>query len=885
MYPVSDKKTRSLGKSNFDVAIEKCEKAIKRHSIKKRPVSNVNKKRTEKEKAYLAQKEFNPFLKNAWLLMGKAQYQKGDFIEAASTFNYILRLYSTQPEIVAMARAYLSRCYVALEWAYDAEDVFNKMGRDSITPIAQKQKDASYSGYLILQERYKEAIPYLEKTIKNEKRKKQKARLNFLLGQLYHTTGNPQLAYNALKKVVRSNPPYELEFNARVLQSEVMSKGQSKQMIKKLQRMVRNPKNKELLDQVYYAIGNIYLASKDTVHTIGAYETGAEKSTRNGLEKGVLLLHLGNIYWGKEDYINAQRCYSQAVNLLDKEREEYTETARRAKILDELAPHLSAVKLQDSLQALALMAENQRTAAIDRVIEALKKKEKEEAKKENATRINTQTGSTIGGNRNTTIAPPQSNMQKDGAWYFYNPMTISQGKTEFEKRWGKRINEDNWRISNKRGNGNSGEKNQAETVSDSLDTNHVVQEEKNEEEKQRIADSIANDPHEREYYLKQIPFAEDQLKSSHLLLSDGLYHAGILEMEKLENFELAYKTLQRLLTEYPEYEKMDNIYYHLFLLNARFEEHTEAAKYKQLLISQYPESPYSLLLNKPNYEEFARNGKHLEDSLYTITYEAYKKGNYNDVIQNYKKSTLEYAEGKHRAKFMFIHAMSQLYTGHRSEFLASLKEVIEKYPEDEITSIANEITKGIQEGRSLTDGKFDVGSIWARRALTVSSDSASAGSKLTNERYCNFVFLLAYPVNSLDEDQLLYELARYNFSNFTIRNFDIEVVKQGGVNQMQVKGFLSFDEVHTYTQKLFGISRMAQLLKNIRVVLISEDNLKLLGSVFSFDDYKTFYDEEFAPLQIPDELRLDKPTTIEIRTEDDDDEESTPTKEKVFEDY
>ena len=85
-------------------------------------------------------------------------------------------------------------------------------------------------------------------------------------------------------KVIRRNPPYELEFNARIARTETMSKGNSKQMIRKLKSMARNPKNKDYLDQVYYAIGNIYLADGDTLHAIWAYNDGVEKATRSGIE-------------------------------------------------------------------------------------------------------------------------------------------------------------------------------------------------------------------------------------------------------------------------------------------------------------------------------------------------------------------------------------------------------------------------------------------------------------------------------------------------------------------------------------------------------------------------------------------------------------------------
>lgn len=150
-------------------------------------------------------------------------------------------------------------------------------------------------------------------------------------------------------------------------------------MVGRLKRMARNDNNKEYLDQVYYAIGNIYMNQKDTVQAIAAYEKGNAKSTRNGIEKGVLLLTLGDIYWAKEDFSNARRCYGEAIGLLDKDRKDYKQLSDRSKILDELVPHTDAVHLQDSLQALAKMSEKDRNAAIDRVIEALKKKERKSA--------------------------------------------------------------------------------------------------------------------------------------------------------------------------------------------------------------------------------------------------------------------------------------------------------------------------------------------------------------------------------------------------------------------------------------------------------------------------------------------------------------------------
>ena len=872
MYNVRDKKTAAIGSSEFETAITKSEKAIKVHSIKARPKVSATKRKTAKEKAYLARKEFNPFLKHAWLLLGKAQFRQGNFIEAASTFNYVAGLYAGQPDVVSVARAMLARCYVELEWPYDAEDVFNKMRRDSTTAEGERERIASYTDYLLLVKQYGEAIPYLQKTIKKEKDKKQRARLNFLLGQLYHKTGRNDEAYKALRRVIRANPPYELAFNARILQTEVMSTGSHSKQIKKLQRMARNKKNKEYQDQIYYAIGNVYLAGKDTARCIGAYEKGAKNSTRNGIAKAVLLLRLGEVYWDKEQYIDAQRCYAEAAGILDKEHEAYKETVRRSEILTELEPHLSAVKLQDSLQWLAKLPEAERNAAIDRVIEALKKQEKEEARKAMNEQMasnmpQTPTSPTAGAAGGRGAATGANN--QNALWYFYNPTAVAAGKRQFARTWGKRPLEDNWRRSHKRDNSGDGF-DEFDYSDNPASDDGLAEADSIAEAQERLADSLAQDPHRREYYMQQIPFTEDQLQMSNELLRDGLYNAGILECERLENFDLARRTLLRLIGSFPDVTEKDNVYYHLFLISGREGKDAEAEHYKQLLAAEFPESRYTVLLSNPHYELYARYGKHIEDSLYAATYGAYTRDAYPEVFHNCEQSAADFPEGAHRAKFMFVQAMSQLYTGEREKFLATLKDVIQKYPKDEVTEMAQYIVKGIQDGRPLSDGKYDASDIWSRRSISAQADSTEART-LSDERVCDFVFLLAYPENSLDEDQLLYEMALYNFTSFVVRNFDLEIVKTGGIAQMQVRGFVSYDEAHAYAQKLYADPHMSVVLKNIRSLIISDDNLKLLGTAFSFDDYKDFYDKTFAPLQVPDDLRLDEPTSIEIRTPDDED--------------
>lgn len=862
MYISTSKATANIGKGNYATAIEKCEKAIKLHSIKSKPRIKPGQRRTQEMKDYLARKEFNPYLWRSWIMMGESQFQRGEFIEAASTFNYTIRLYTTQPEVANLARTWLARCYVALEWPYDAEDVLRKMSRDSLDFKAQQHYNNSRAAWLIQTGQYDEAIPLLKETIKRQKGSTARARLNYLLGQLCRETGRREEAYEALKKVIRSNPPYEMSLNARVLQSEMASSTQTRKMIRKLQRMAKSDKNKGYIDQIYLAIGNIYMNIGDTLNCTFAWEKGLLES-KGGSAKTTLLLRLASLYWEQEDYIEASRCYKECLSALEKEREEYKEVEQRTNALEGLAEPLTAIELQDSLQLLATLPEAEREAIAERLAEEYIKKEKEEAKRReaeegagaNRTQANNmmQQQSAFGNNQQTGQG------QGTQGWYFSNPNTVIQGKEAFFRKWGKRRNADFWRWADKSGFAVDGEMPEALANWEEEDYTEGMDSLYDEEE---TIDSVENDPRNKAFYLKQIPITEEQMAASHQILSDALFQAGVLEQERLDNFPLARKTLLRFTNDYPEHDKVCDAYYHLFLICGRLGLDSESDLYRNKVVEEFPESSHAQLLANPQYDLIARGGRHLEDSIYADSYNSYLKNDYEHVKKNYAFSTENYPEGKHRARFMFVHAMSQLYSGDREGFLASLKELTEKYSAEEIAQLAAEIMKGIEAGRLLNEGQWDASGIWDRRGIASSADSTATADTLRTDRLGNFAFVLAYPKGELNEDQLLFEVARYNFTSFTVRNFELEISDLGDISMLAVKGFISYDEVHAYVQKLYSDRHMATVLEGIRTLLILEENLNLLGTKYSFEDYRKFYDENFQPLQIPHELRLDDGTII-----------------------
>ena len=880
LYPVGNKNNREIGKAKFDAAILKAEKAIKLHSIKNRPEWKKNRRKTAKDIEWLGRREYNPFMWKAWLLLGKSQFQKGSFDEAAATFSYMSRLYETQPAINGIANSWLARSYAELDWLYEADDVITRQKRDSIHYRAVADWDYALTDYYLRAGQYDEAAKYLRKVIRHESRRKLKARQWFLMGQLQTQLGNRNAAYDAYRHVVRLNPPYILAFNARIAQTEVMAVGASRKMIRKLKRMAASDNNKDYLDQVYYAIGNIYMNDKDTLNAIAAYEKGIAKATRSGIEKGVLLLTLGDIYWQREKYSDARRCYGEAIGLLDRDRPDYEQLSERSKVLDELVPHTDAVYLQDSLQALVAMPEAQRNEAIDRVIEALKKKEKEERRKQQEMEAEQQSAkqsALSGSNRKPSTQQQQAQNTDKGLWYFYNPMAVNQGKAKFQQLWGKRENVDDWQRVNrtvlKMDNAESGE--ESDEIADSVAIAAGA-------ESGAAADSTSTDavpkdsldPHTREYYLAELPFTDEQKAASDAVIMDGLYNSGVIFKDKLDNLPLSEKQFRRLLTQYPDYQKNDETYYHLFLLYSRQGNPLRAQSCVDSLSVRYPESQLTQLLTDPYYAENARFGVHIEDSLYAATYQAFKDDRYDEVFANVSISETRFPQGANRPRMIFIHGMSLLNGGDATGCTELMRQVVDKYPQSEVSPIAGMIVKGVQEGRRLHGGKFDLGDLWTRRTVLAAAADSTQADTLSVERQSPHVFMLLFNPSQVSPNSVLFAVGKYNFMSFMVRSFDVRVEEQDGICRLIVSGFLNYDEAMQYARRLSSDKDMTARLKGCRHIVVSESNMALVGTRYSYEEYDKFFISNLAPVKISTEQLLNLPETVVTEIPEDSDEES-----------
>lgn len=840
---------------DFTRSIEKAQKAIQVRSIKKKPAKKAGKASDPEYKAWMKRDEYNPFLHNAWMMMGRSQFLNGDFLGAAATFFYIAKHFTWLPTTVTEAKIWQARSYCCIDWLFEAEMILTRIKPEELASKELRYLyNLTYTDFHINSNRPTEAIPYLREAVAVASGA-QKTRLNFLLGQLYALAGERQLAYKAYDKAGSSaSASYRTKFNARIKQSEVFDGEDITSEVKALRRMTRYDRNKEYLDQIYYAIGNLYLTRNDTTQAIANYELAVEKSTRDGVDKAMAQLTLGGLYYGLGDYVKAQPCYSEALPRIPDTYPDYKALKRRSDYLDELAVYAQNVTLQDSLLKLSYMTIEEQTAVAERLIEELNKKEAEEAeqaRREEMRANQAAQGDPFGGNAQS---PTTFTMNSDNSWYFYNPSTVTAGKTDFQRRWGSRKLEDDWRRRNKAAYAfDTAEDATGDDEAAEGDEGTTAEGEEGADNKEDAeAAKRQNDPHYVEYYLSQIPKDDQERMVANDVIQEGLYNMGIILKDKLEDFPAAHNEFDRLLTRYPDNVYRLDTYYNLYLMAVRQGDMVEAERWRNLIITDFAESSYGQAMRDPQYIENLRLMDQRQDALYESAYQAYISNDNAAVHSAYDEMNRDFPMSKLLPKFMFINALAYVTENNPERFKEVLTEMLQRYPDTDLTPYAAAYVKGLDAGRKLNSGNVNMrGMLWD---IKLSNESAAVNSDNQLEFELNAndpqLFILLYPTDKVSPNQLLYEIARHNFTSFVVKDFDLEQMNFGRLGLLIIKPFANVSEINHYRSVLQADASL-HLPAEVRPVVISAKNFDtLLKGGGSFDDYfryvedKTYRDTE-----------------------------------------
>ena len=829
MYPISYKENQTVASSQMDRAIEKCRKAIKKHSITKKPERNKKKWKEPKYQYFYNQEEFVQGVKEAWILLGKSELHKGDFLGAASTFGYIQRHYPSDLEIVCEAKIWQARAYGEMDWVYEAWQVFDQIKENDV--VKRLNEDyAEVKAFLLMKEKnYKEAMPYLQLAAKKENNKYLSSRFNYLLGQLYLEQNQRDKAADCFKLAVRQSQTYPMEFNARLMMLQCNDEAWEKN-VKKLKRMAKNYNNKDYKDQIYTVVGNIYLSHKDTTEAIEAYKLAIEESTRGGVEKAAVLVTLGDLYYSQKEYIDAHPCYQEASGILKAEHPNYKRVSKLGEALGELAVNYNTVELQDSLQHLATLSEEEQLKIVEKIIEEVI------AEEEEAARL-AKEAETKGFEESTrpSMSVPTLGGVKD--WYFYNDQLKTQGAQQFKQKWGKRVLEDNWRRANKVSTAPAME--DESDLSDESDGSDMSDESDQ-------SDSGIPAHHKPEYYLSQIPKDSAAIAASNVAIADALYAMAGIYDEKLNDYLMSLETYKEFQRRFAKDARELEGYYSSYRVCGKLEDKEGQEAYRQKIVTEYPESKYAAVLSQPDYLERTKEMLAMQDSLYADTYAAYSKGEFNRVFANYDNMAKNYSMSSLMPKFAFLNALSIGKTQAEEPFYQALTELVEKYPQSDVTPMCKDILALMSQGREAQQGTTH-GSILEKReelAQEEMVDEELKNATFSAEKKATH-YLLLIPRNELvNLNSLLYDLAAFNFTKFMIKDYDLAKRSVGGLTYISITTE-SYEETEWYERTMLAEPTLQGkiTLDQVERVIISEENLKLIEQGKTWEEYKLWNKE------------------------------------------
>ncbi len=842
MYPISIPANATAAGSQMTRAIEKSRKAIKTRSIKEKPKVKPEKRSDPKYRAFLQQEEFNPFMKEVWLLLAKAEFHKADFLGSVGTFNYIIRHFANDLELQMTCRLWVVRAYAEMGWIYEAEEMLRKLNPDDLRGENSGLFASVKADLLLKQKQYREALPFLELAMKWEKDKKMLQRFTFLKAQLLQINGDPRAAFAAYTSLLETNPPYEMDLNARINRAGLFIQKTS-DVRNQLMKMIKNNNNKDYLDQLYYTVGLSYLHDRDTLQALTNFRMAADESTRNGVDKATALIRMADVMYVQKNYVGAQPAYDEASKLITVEHAEYARVSRRAELLSELVVEFEMVTLQDSLQRLSAMSPEQRLETIKGYI-AWQEREEKLAKEREEARLAKEA-------EEEPRMDPMAGMQAPGAanqanaWYFYNTQALRSGQQEFQRRWGKRKLEDNWRRSNK--SAALFEGNPAEGVVEATTQPADSTEGQLNVKKVATNDSISEDAGNPEYYLKQIPVTAAQLEKSDELWAEALFKMGTIYKDKLEDYPLATETFEKYLLRFGKKPLASDALFNNYLIYQKLQQPLQAENARARLLSSYPDTRYAQLLSDPDFLVKRQQMFEQQDSLYELTYQLFITNQFDRVTELADTVRSRFPLSTLMPKFLYLKALSIAKQGNRDRFETELRALLDEYPQSDVSAMSKDMLALLRQGREAQQGSSS-GSILARREAELTPALVNDSVKLafSPDRKGPHRLILLSENSQEDLFPLQFHLAVYNFSKFLIKDFEITIAPvEGRINGVSVFDFDDYEEAAWYLQSIGEDAAVSGQLKqlNTTALIVSQYNYGLLRSGKTIDEYRKFRDE------------------------------------------
>ena len=791
LYKTGDLKKAKKTHSYMDKAIQKGSVVIQRHSIK------------------IKGKEYCKWIDDNYLLVGKGYFYKGEYEEAIKTFNFIKTEYkNTLPYF--QSYLWLIRSYVEKKDFASCRIVLKELEKERRFPKKlEKEKTKVIADYYLQEKKLNEALTQLIKLDQLIKRKRKKARYNYIAAQIYQQEGRYEKAQKHYEQAIKGSTDYTMTFNAKMNLARSLDPKEkdSQKMREKLAKMTKDDKNREYLDQIYYTLAEMDIKEQDSSSAVTNYLLSTKKSVENNSQKALSFLALGKIKYEKEEYLKAKTYYDSTLYYMNVEFRLYSESKETQEILEELTFHLETINLEDSLQNLAKLPQAKQIQEINKIIQ---KQQEQERIKQAEKRIREQ--AMYESNRNSMRGEQFGDNTSGGKWYFYNPATLSYGLSEFRRKWGKRKLEDDWRRQDK-----------AITTNFELDT--------------ALADSSQADNSENKnsvnYYLKQLPKTPEEFVLSDNKIKEAYYQAALIFREDIKSYKLSTEMFQKIISRYQEDEQYSSLaQYNIYTNHLKQEEQQQAKEAKEKILNNYPNSIYAKMIKEPEQRQQSQSKKDKLEQEYKTAYRYYKNKDYERVLE----LTKNIQENSYKKQNLFLRALSLIAVKDTAKALKRLEEVATPDPKSAIEKEADYILKSIIDPQNILKAN--------QQALT--------GSNYILKSQAPQMVIIIVSKKGADINYLKTLISDHHAEDYSNEVFEISAMLMGTENHLlMIKTFKSILETQNYISLISSSSKITEELNKSshRIMAIDFDNFKYFYSKKDTKGYYEFYKKNYSYLE------------------------------------
>ena len=646
--------------ANMEIVIKKCTNVIQKHTVSK-------------------------WVDDCYLLIGKAYYQRHEYFEGLEAFNYIADHFKTG-KIRYESQLWAAKAYMATDQDFLARQTldlaFASKGR-----FPEDLKDELYlteAQYHIKQKEYKEAIKSLATALNLIKKKKDAARYHFILGQLYLIDEKERKASSEFEVVLKSNPGYDMFFNAQMKRAMLADARSDKgaDIKKSLTKMLKDDKNKDYLGQIYYELGNIALREQKEDEALLLLSKAAWNAGSNKLIKGQAYNKVADLYFEKQSYVKAQQYYDSTSRVIDKEYERYDEVIAKRDHLQDLVKYITIIQRQDSLLQYQDWPDRKLLVFVTETVRKELEEEKRNAElaKEEETRFafEDQGGSGSGDQQ-------EGNLQK---FYFYNQGLVASGIGEFRQNWGDRPREDNWRRKNKNQNVFAGDEKGKGAGADSSFL---------ESEDDRI-----------KRYLANVPRTDSAISVVEGIIANALFELARLYKDKLNDPNSAIAMFERQISEFPGSNNEVIALYNLHLLLAEDGDEEGSKKYAGRVLTEYPNTTYALLIKDPGALAKAKKNEQKADLLYTEAFNAFSRKSFSNALVLADSGLTAYPNNNLEAKYLLLKAICIGKVSGKENMIIALNDVIKNFSGSKEAKRAQEILDSFKEPEQILEEEEEI---------------------------------------------------------------------------------------------------------------------------------------------------------------------------------